>query len=1044
VPASPELVLAPAVIDMRESELKLYSVGAIGTAAAGASGVTTSEELFRYIIASLHLELSNAITGNEVLGKVDFKTAVAMLGVGIHVESSVGVGEDGGAWFENKFELWNRPLQDGGSGGSGDEITQDEFARFVKEEIDIAHVVAYNVSLSSQPKSPVTVAIRQQAGDQPTCHHYDHGVAISGVAPRLTFTADNYNVPQVVQIAIHRNFSIFQGTSRLSYIHTIESDDEDWKSPYLRPVPFTLVDDDECTEGGEKYTAFTPEGDEIRKCRCRSGYYILDTDPKLCDNEIRCGKCHEEMLCGVSQNLTAATVLQNSYRFTDLEEDLKICPTNGVCVGGETSGNALCADGHTGPFCMVCIRNDTHRFVWSGDSCAVCDTGKIVKLVSFVSLLGFFVFAAVANLVIVQKKKWTGKMKGHAKEELSGGTIIRSAGQQRVAKMSKKDLLCGKVPENVPETVPEERDCDLSSVVVANGGSNVAPLKMRGVHLVASPSPFLKVAAPKMRGVHMATTPSPLAAKLQMAALKARQGSTVSLLDTIRQAKLREKISNRTHSLFTHFAEHDDMEIFAAKAQSKYKIIVTFTQILSKFIPIYELSLPDEFLDFQRVMNPTSFMDVDFIPLNCMIPVNFHSKLVIVTAFPICFVALVGLVFVVKAGLLHRERMTDNSRAIQKLGAKATYLVVIFLISIFPLVTTVIFQTWSYDNSTNTRYLRADFSIKRLDPHHRKYIYYASAMCLLYCIFIPMFFLALIWRNYAQIQSFQQNEYMLIHCPPDKPTMKKQFQKWSDQLEEEHPMLRGLSPLFREYRAQYCWFEIPKLFCTLCLCGLVTIVSENAAYRTLVAGTVSGCLALAIAEFNPHLGAGDDKLSLWCQITLTGVLGVGLLMKAAPDEPQLFLGVVLIWAVTSCWLLGLGGIIKDFFTTFFPRKAKKLRYIRRRISISVHDHVQFPHAHANNETAGPHMFKQKSISKDLGLANKGKKMSLLLNKGKKKSIAKVQPQPLVVVPQMNLKLKGKESTGTKTKLKRGTSSVGKISLLHDSSSFFESGGFEDD
>jgi hypothetical protein len=144
--------------------------------------------------------------------------------------------------------------------------------------------------------------------------------------------------------------------------------------------------------------------------------------------------------------------------------------------------------------------------------------------------------------------------------------------------------------------------------------------------------------------------------------------------------------------------------------------------------------------------------------------------------------------------------------------------------------------------------------------------------------------------------------------------------------------------LFRDYRAEYVWFEIPKIFCTLCLCGLVSVVTADPNLRILFAMGIAGCLALSLAELNPHLGRYDDRMSQYCQVTLTFVLGVGLYYKTDRSTPGEMLGVLLVVSVAGCWVAGLGGIVRDLWTTFFHAKSKKMARMllgRRRLSAQV-------------------------------------------------------------------------------------------------------------
>ncbi len=52
-------------------------------------------------------------------------------------------------------------------------------------------------------------------------------------------------------------------------------------------------------------------------------------------------------------------------------------------------------------------------------------------------------------------------------------------------------------------------------------------------------------------------------------------------------------------------------------------------------------------------------------------------------------------------------------------------------------------------------------------------------------------------------------------------------------LQENDPVLTGMSPLFKDYGSSYWWFEVPKFVSTLILCGLVTLLLHRVCRRCL-------------------------------------------------------------------------------------------------------------------------------------------------------------------------------------------------------------------
>jgi hypothetical protein len=85
----------------------------------------------------------------------------------------------------------------------------------------------------------------------------------------------------------------------------------------------------------------------------------------------------------------------------------------------------------------------------------------------------------------------------------------------------------------------------------------------------------------------------------------------------------------------------------------------------------------------------------------------------------------------------------------------------LFVLTIFPPVSSTIFQTFHYDErlADGSAYLRADYTIERQDAKHQNYRTYAVFMGLLYCLLVPLCsFFALLAKK-ETIQELQAIEH---------------------------------------------------------------------------------------------------------------------------------------------------------------------------------------------------------------------------------------------------------------------------------------------
>ena len=100
-----------------------------------------------------------------------------------------------------------------------------------------------------------------------------------------------------------------------------------------------------------------------------------------------------------------------------------------------------------------------------------------------------------------------------------------------------------------------------------------------------------------------------------------------------------------------------------------------------------------------------------------------------------------------------------------KLEADCIYYTLVFVYTIFSLVSTTIIQTFNYDDRleivTGESYLIADYTIQESDPVHRAYVAYAAVMFVLYCVGIPAASLYLLRTHKLEIQELQLCVYEL-------------------------------------------------------------------------------------------------------------------------------------------------------------------------------------------------------------------------------------------------------------------------------------------
>ena len=86
-----------------------------------------------------------------------------------------------------------------------------------------------------------------------------------------------------------------------------------------------------------------------------------------------------------------------------------------------------------------------------------------------------------------------------------------------------------------------------------------------------------------------------------------------------------------------------------------------------------------------------------------------------------------------------RESGDSLELAVATLTAKALRVCIIFLFTVFPLMSTTIFQTFRYDKrlGEGQEYLISDYAIRKDDAAHQWHVKYSSFMAFLFCFRIP-------------------------------------------------------------------------------------------------------------------------------------------------------------------------------------------------------------------------------------------------------------------------------------------------------------------
>ena len=196
----------------------------------------------------------------------------------------------------------------------------------------------------------------------------------------------------------------------------------------------------------------------------------------------------------------------------------------------------------------------------------------------------------------------------------------------------------------------------------------------------------------------------------------------------------------------------------------KYKIVVKLLQTLFKITTLYpDITFPAVFSQVVQKFNIFVNLDVNVLPFNCIVSSsNFHDKILLMTFTALACIAYIGLVYFYQ----HRRILFENDAA-EKSSAKLGVLTadcvcyaLVFLYTIFSLVSATIIRTFNYDRRleavTGESYLIADYKIHKSDADQKVYVVYAAVVFVVYCVGIPATPLHFLWSHTIDIQELQE------------------------------------------------------------------------------------------------------------------------------------------------------------------------------------------------------------------------------------------------------------------------------------------------
>jgi hypothetical protein len=313
----------------------------------------------------------------------------------------------------------------------------------------------------------------------------------------------------------------------------------------------------------------------------------------------------------------------------------------------------------------------------------------------------------------------------------------------------------------------------------------------------------------------------------------------------------------------------------------KLRVPLVVLQILTQFVSITGLPLPPLYYKFVRWVSAVN-VDVQWLmPSGCLIEMNFHQQLLVVTLMPLAFVALLGALHCVfiwrNSGAvrgLHEFKQRSDALAAAAVRHSTVFLGFTFLM--FSTVSTTVLQTFACDRTCeHGNWLTADYSISCSSATHKGYQAYAAVMIFVYPLGIPALYAWLLWRNRERITA-----------------------AGSDEERADDPTLSAIKFLWEPYRKEAYWWEVVECLRRLALTGFLVFILPGTAGQAAVSCLLA-IVSMVVFGMARPLTDWTDVASYWAGcLTLFISMFVALLIKGgftdATGQTQQIVSAVLI------------------------------------------------------------------------------------------------------------------------------------------------------
>eukprot|EP00953_Heterococcus_sp_UTEX-ZZ885_P008097 4861-Heterococcus_DN1.PRE.2 len=285
---------------------------------------------------------------------------------------------------------------------------------------------------------------------------------------------------------------------------------------------------------------------------------------------------------------------------------------------------------------------------------------------------------------------------------------------------------------------------------------------------------------------------------------------------------------------------------------NKLRIPIVAFQIVTQFIGITGLPIPEFYQRFLGWTDVFNFNIGWLLSLSCMTKLNFYERLLLTTLSPIAAVLILGFIYMcidckpVEQVSASRQRVGGHTRRLIVLKEKLYLVFLAMTFLIYSTVSTAVFQTFACDRTdddvhTNvtTSYLRADYSIQCGTVKHNLYRYYAYIMIAVYPVGIPVMYSWLLYTSKEHHNSADTAK---------------------DDQRKHIPQLKTTKFLWKSYSKDFYYWEVIECVRRLLLTGAVVFIVPGTAAQAAISCIMAVFTMVVALYYKPHYDPLDGQI----------------------------------------------------------------------------------------------------------------------------------------------------------------------------------------